>query len=194
MDYSKPNSHYKKAPTGTGEHDIALLAITGSATKRPLPTTFPYLQLATSTTKVGIPVVIGSYAAQFLSLNEIQSSLYPTIVYGQVQKIYTFASSTVDIFSLGGTAAAQEGSSGGGIVNTNNALAGIVTTSTITGPTQKRDLQAITATYIRRDYAQEMKQPLSTLLAGTPKYGVTAFAPKSKALRAILVKTLSSQP
>lgn len=191
---ANPTTITQSAPTGTGEHDIALLAITSSATTQPLPTAFPFLSLATSTLKVNTPIVIGSYAAQFLSLNEIQSSLYPTIVYGQVQKIYTFASTTVDLVSLGGSAAAQEGSSGGGIVTATSVLAGTITTSTVTGPTQKRDLHALTASYIRRDYAQEMQQPLSTLLAGTPAYGVSEFAPKRKTLRSILVKTLSSKP
>ncbi len=188
------NTITQKAPTGTGEHDIALLAITGRVNKQPLPSTFHYIPLATNTPKIYAPIVIGSYAAQFLSLNEIQSSLYPTIVYGQVQKIYTFATSTVDLISLGGTAAAQEGSSGGGIVDSDSVLTGVVTTSTVTGPTQKRNLNALTATYIRRDYAKEMHKPLELLLANTPAHGVSAFAPESKVLRSILVKVLSSQP
>jgi len=182
----------QRTPTGTGKYDIALLAITKSDTPTKLPDSFPYIPLAVHTPTIGAPIVIGSYAAQFLSMSEIQFSLYSTIVYGNIQKVFTFATSTIDMISLGGTAAAQEGSSGGGIVDTSGKLIGMVTTSTIKGVTSDRDLSAITASYIRRDYVQEMHRPLDTISTKSPSEMVTAFVPESLRLKAILIRILSA--
>ncbi|HEX8947130.1 MAG TPA: serine protease [Candidatus Paceibacterota bacterium] len=180
------------APTGTGEYDFALLAITKSLTSDPLPTRFSFVPLAASAPAIGDSVVIGSYAAQFLSTQEILSSLYPTIVYGSIKDRYTFTTDTVDLISLGGTAAAQEGSSGGGAINDAGELVGTITTSTTEGATQNRDLRAITASYIRRDYAQEMGTSLDSVLTQTPSTVADAFATRMPALTATLVQALST--
>ena len=116
----------ESAPSGDGEHDYALLAITGSASGSTslttggaaLPTIFPAIPLASVAPTTNEPVVIASYGAQFLQSAQIQSSLYPTIVYGSVKGVYTFDTETPDIIALGGSAAAQEGSSGGGVAGT----------------------------------------------------------------------------
>lgn len=179
-------------PTGTGEHDIALLFISKSAVQKTLPTAFQYVPLATYQPKKGIPVVIGSYAAQFLSVSEIQSSLYPTIVYAAVRDVFTFVSNTIDLISLGGTAAAQEGSSGGGIVDSYGNLVGTITTSTVKGATQTRNLNAITTTYIRRDYAQEESQSFDSMLAKSPNENIIEFSQKKQQLETLLTQALSA--
>src|SRR3989344_4147782 len=69
-------------PSGTGEYDFALLAISKSITRDELPPSFPFIPLATSPSKIGTPVVIASYGAQFLESSQIQSSLLPTLGFG----------------------------------------------------------------------------------------------------------------
>jgi hypothetical protein len=171
-------------PTGTGEYDFTLLAVIGSATNATLPSSFPFVPLQNSDPVGGEPVVIGSYAAQFLGTAQIQSSLYPTVVYGSVQHIYTFGTDTVDVVSLGGSAAAQEGSSGGGALDASGALTATVTTSTSETDTADRTLSAITASYIRRDYASEAGVSLDFLLALPTDIAVADFAPLMPALEA----------
>ncbi|MEK7604337.1 MAG: serine protease [Patescibacteria group bacterium] len=180
----------KTNPTGTGEYDYALLAVTKSLTSAPLPTNFPFIPLATVPLKKSAPVVIGTYGAQFLEYSQIQSSLFPTIVFGSVKEIYTFAKNTIDVFALGGSAAAQEGSSGGGVVNAFGELAGTITTSTIEGATNTRELSAITASYIRAKYASETGEPLDTLFASPTASSIAAFAPKAAELEATLLSHL----
>lgn len=177
-------------PIGTGEYDFALLAVTSSATSGPLPSSFPYLSLAQTSPSAGTPVVIASFAAQFLDQKQIQSALYPTVVFGSVKDVFTFGTNTVDVLALGGSAAAQEGSSGGGIADASGALIGTITTSTITGATDARSLGAITASYIRSEYAREMGSSLDALLAESTAYAVADFAPKMPALESILTAQL----
>ena len=103
------------------------------------------------------PVVIASYGAQFLESNQIQSFLFPTIVFGfGKRRVYLRGDPTIDVLTLGGSALAQEGSfSGGGVARaaTENSLV-TITTSTTNGSTDTRKLDAITASYIRAEYAR----------------------------------------
>lgn len=178
-------------PTGTGEYDFAFLAVTKSATGAPLPSSFPHIPLAaTASSRFGAPVVIASYGAQFLAPGQIQSALFPTIVFGSVKGVFTFASSTIDVLALGGSAAAQEGSSGGGVADASGALTGIITTSTTEGATDTRKLDAITASYIRAEYAHETGQSLDALLVLPPSAATADFAPRIPALEALITAHL----
>jgi hypothetical protein len=170
------------SPTGTGEHDLALLAISSTASGAPLPAAFPHVPLASAPPALGEPVVIGSYAAQFLELNQIENALSPTLVYGSVADLFTFAVNSVDVVSLGGTAAAQEGSSGGGAIDASGHLVATITTSTTQGDTASRRLDAITASYIRREYAAEASTTLDALLSEPPAAAIAAFAPQIPSL------------
>lgn len=174
------------APSGTGEYDFALLAVTKGTAFSPLPDSFPYIPLATKPSSTGTPVVIASYGAQFLESNQIQSSLFPTIVFGSVKDIFTFASTTIDVLALGGSAAAQEGSSGGGIVDISGKLVGTITTSTVKGSTDTRSLSAITASYIRSAYASETGEALDLLLDQPIAVSVSDFASQIPELESIL--------
>lgn len=177
-------------PNGTGEYDYALLGITKSTTASALPASFPYIPLATMPPSAGTPVVIASYGAQFLEASQIQSFLFPTIVFGSVKQVFTFVLNTIDVIALGGSAAAQEGSSGGGVANPNGKLIGTITTSTVEGTTDTRELDAITASYIRANYANETGEALDLLLARSPLQAIVDFAPKIPALEAILTANL----
>lgn len=178
------------APIGTGEYDFALLAITGSKTALALPNAFPAVSLASVPPAAGTPIVIASYGAQFLTAGEVQSSLYPTIVFGAVKDIFTFSGTTVDALSLGGSAAAQEGSSGGGAADASGQLVGTITTSTVEGNTSARTLGAITASYIRAEYASETGTPLDLLLDEPTALSISNFAPDIPSLESVLTAGL----
>jgi hypothetical protein len=177
-------------PMGTGEYDFALLAVTKSATANPLPASFPSIPLAANPPPAATPVVIASYGAQFLESNQIQSALFPTVVFGSVKDVFTFGTNTIDVLALGGSAAAQEGSSGGGVSDASGSLVGTITTSTISGDTSTRALDAITASYIRAEFASEMGSAIDLLLAQPVSTSVSEFAPKIPTLESILTAHL----
>ena len=141
-------------PTGTGENDFALLAITSSATSATLPTSFPAVQLSTKIPDIDSAVGIGSYGAQYLTSTEVRYRLLPTLVMGVIHDVFTFTSYTPDVLSVLGGKAAQEGSSGGAIVNEQAKLVGIITTSEISGDESTRKLRAITTGHMIRSYEQ----------------------------------------
>lgn len=178
------------APAGTGEHDLALLAIDGSVTGEALPGSFPYVPLAVHAPQAGEPVVIGSYAAQFLQSAQIVSALSPTLVFGSIKQLFTFSTNTADIFSLGGSVAAQEGSSGGGVADGTGNLVGTITTSTVEGDTSTRNVNAITATYVRAEYASETGEPIEFLFARDTATAIRAFMLRIPALEQQLVAHL----
>lgn len=177
-------------PVGTGEYDFALLAVTKSTTATPLSSSFPFIPLASLPPPALTPVVIASYGAQFLDVSQIQSELFPTVVFGAVKNVYTFATNTIDILDLGGSAAAQEGSSGGGVADASGSLVGMITTSTVQGATDTRSLSAITASYVRAEYARETGLSLDSLLSESTAYAVSDFAPQASTLEAIISANL----
>ncbi len=187
---ANPNVLTEATPTGTGEHDFAFLAITKSDVANPLPSSFPFIPLAVTPPEVSEPVVIASYGAQFIDSSQLASALFPTIVYGSVKDVFTFGTNTIDVLSLGGSAAAQEGSSGGGVADVSGNLAGTITTSTVTGATDTRSLNAITASYIRADYANETGEPLDLLLSESTSTAVSNFAPQISSLESIITSNL----
>jgi hypothetical protein len=179
------------APSGTGEHDFALLAVTASAsTSTRLPLSFPSVPLATEPPRVDAPVAIASYGAQYLELDQILSALFPTVVFDSVREVFTFATHTIDVFALSGSSAAQEGSSGGGVLNSKGELVGMLTTSSMNGKADDNSLHSITASYIRTDYANDTGQSLDSLLSQSPTAVATSFAPKIPALESILTAHL----
>ncbi|MDP1690048.1 MAG: serine protease [bacterium] len=177
-------------PSGTGEYDFALLAIIKSATTSALPSSFPSIPLATAPPPSGTPIIIASYGAQFLESSQVQFSLFPTIVFGSVKDVFTFASTTIDVLALGGSAAAQEGSSGGGVADASGELVGTITTSTTNGTTDTRKLDAITASYIRWEYASETGQTLDSLLAQPVAVSIADFALQLPTLESIITTQL----
>jgi len=178
------------SPSGTGERDFALVGITKSLTATPLPASFPFVPLAMLALSKGAPVVIGSYGAQFLDYSQIQSALSPTLVYGSVKDIYTFTTNSIDVFARGGSAAALEGSSGGGVVNGVGQLAGTLVTSTMQGTTDTRQLDAITAAYIRAEYKRETGESLDSLITTPVATAISDFSPVATNLEKVLVAHL----
>lgn len=179
-------------PTGTGEYDFAFLAVTKSigegstSDESALPSSFPFLPLAILPPISGTPVAIASYGAQFLESNQIKLFLFPTLVFGSIKDIFTFAKNTIDVIEFGGSAIAQEGSSGGGVVDARGMLVGTITTSIVEGAIDTRSFNAITASYIRAEYASETGEALDLLLDQPIATSIAEFASLIPMLEAIL--------
>jgi S1-C subfamily serine protease len=154
-------------PRGNGQNDFALLAITTTLTSRKLPASFTAVPLSSGEPEEGDSVAIGSYGAEFLSGAEIQSALYPTIDEGKIADVYTYGSNDVDVISVEGSDAAQSGSSGGGVVNTDGRFIGLITTSSLTGGTAQRTLYAITPDHIRASFRADTGSSLDSYLKGS---------------------------
>lgn len=177
-------------PRGTGERDFAVLAITASATKAALPPRLPYVSLSSTSPTTQTPAIIGTYGAETLSPAQIASALSPTIVTSSVKELFTFATSTVDVLTFDGSVAAQEGSSGGGVLSLVGTLWGVVATSGARGVATDQSLSAISASYVRREYQDATGQSLDTLLALPPLVAVSIFAPQARALEALVLSAL----
>lgn len=189
-----PRTLVLQNPTGTGQDDFAVLAITASATDAALPTVFPYVPLTKDEPYDNQPVAIGSYGAQTLTATQIKNALYPSLVFAKVKERYTFEQTTVDVLSLGGSVVAQHGSSGGGAVNQKGELIALITTSTTEGALVDRDLHAITIGHIRRSFLADTGTTFDSFLtSNTPGGLVTAFKDQATTLATTLTKALSSK-
>jgi len=155
-------------PTGTGEHDYALLVITDSVNSTPLPTTFPYLPYDTRDAIgfQGDQVLAASYPAEFLGGIVAEYSLFPASSVATIGDLITFGTNSVDLLSLGGIIEAQSGSSGGAVVNPWGRLIALISTTSEGTTTSQRDLHALTLSYINRDLTTQSGHDLSNILAG----------------------------
>lgn len=167
-------------PTGTGEHDYALLLVTKSLDGSPLPSSgggFPFLSLDV---REGVAflddqVLAASYPAEFIGGITAQFNLYSVSSVTAIKQLLTFDTGTVDLLSLGGIIAAQGGSSGGAVVNAWGQLVGIITTTSEGITTGERDLRALSLNYIDRDIATESGLNLIGILNGDVVAEVTDF-------------------
>lgn len=182
-------------PRGTGEHDFAFLAITASVTSTALPSRFPYVPLAPAGTDLeeGDRVGTGSYAAEFLTSSQVRSALYPTIKFADIVDIYTFGSRSEDIFSVAAGSAAQEGSSGGAVINEDGRLVGLITTRTVKPDLSLRTLQAITMDHARSSFRADMGENLDSYLKGNLPALVQGFRGKGAGLLDLLTEALDCQ-
>ena len=155
-------------PMGTGEHDYALLRITGAVPNQSLPSVFPSLpfDMRDGIGFLGDQVLGASYPAEFLGGMAAENNLYPVSSVSPISQLLTFASSTVDVIAIGGVVEAQSGSSGGAVANTWGRLIGIITTTSDGPTTADRDLRAITLSYINRDIKIQSGMDLTSYLSG----------------------------
>ncbi|MEK7510633.1 MAG: serine protease [Patescibacteria group bacterium] len=177
---------------GTGEHDFAVLAITQSATPLPLPGSFAYMPLTKGETAQGTELALGTYGAQALSSKQIQSSLFPTLVLAKVKNRFSFDNGRIDLLALTGSAASQQGSSGGAVANGRGELVGIVTTSTQTGDIASRETRAVTVAHMRASFKADSGEDFDSYFKnGKTKDFVEVFTDDSKRLGILLVRELS---
>lgn len=156
-------------PRGNGENDYAFLLIKETTKANTnLPDTFfsanPILDEATI--KEGENVLLAGYPAGFLGGIIIQKDLYITSTITDIERVFTFKENTLDLFSLGGNIVAQQGASGGAVVNKENGLIGIIVTSSDGETTDERDLRAITLSHINRSLVLNSETTFKELLAG----------------------------
>ncbi|MEK7613307.1 MAG: trypsin-like peptidase domain-containing protein [Patescibacteria group bacterium] len=171
-----------ETPTGNGEHDYALLRITGAVGSHSVPAALPYLPLVLDAPLIGTPVLLAGYPAGFLGGITITKELYAASANASVGQVYTFDTNTVDLFSIGGSIVAQQGSSGGAAAQANStspngaALLGLITTSSDAPDTGSRDLRALSTEYIIRDFEAERGLPLASYLGMSLKEEQERFA------------------
>ena len=105
----------------------------------------------------------------------ISKNLYISSAVTEVIELFTFKEGTLDLFSIGGSVVAQQGSSGGAVVNDKNELLGIIVTSSVAENTQDRDLRAITIAHINRSFVRDTGFDLQTLFSGNMTAEAQAF-------------------
>jgi S1-C subfamily serine protease len=172
------NGITQESPKGTGEDDYALLLITGRTNpNKTIPETFSFVPLFYDSGSIttGDDVLLAAYPAGFLSGIAISKNLYISSAVTNVMELFTFKDGTLDLFSIGGSVVAQQGSSGGAVVNDKNELLGIIVTSTVADTTEERDLRAITIAHINRSFEKDAGFNLQTLLAGDIEAEVSSF-------------------
>ena len=164
------------APTGNGEHDWALVGITGTISDSiDAPSTFSYLPVSLNTPSKGDQVLVAGYPAGFLGGITVAKELYAASANAQIKELYTFGSQSIDLFSIGGSIVAQQGSSGGAAATPDGILTGVIVTSTSAPDTASRDLRAIATRYIVEDFASETGISLSSYLGGNLAENTLAF-------------------
>lgn len=144
-------------PRGTGEDDYALIKITGPLGQNTLPSSFPSLafDITPDVSITGDTMVVGGYPAGLLSGASILTNLVAVTSVATVKDLYTFTENTPDLMSLGGTAVAQRGSSGGAVVRSDSVLAGLIVTSTEGKTTDEREMRAITLFHVNESLMQD---------------------------------------
>lgn len=159
----------QQSPRGNGENDYAFLLIQEPIrTGADLPDTFSSVDpvLDETAVKKGENVLIAGYPAGFLGGIAIQKDLYITSTITDIEGVFTFKEGTLDLFSIGGSIVAQQGVSGGAVVNKEKGLIGIIVTSSDGETTDERDLRAITLSHINRSLEENTSTTLNQLLSG----------------------------
>ncbi len=155
-----------ESPTGNGEHDYALLRITGpTGPGITMPEKHPFLPVSIDQPIPGSKALIAGYPAGFLGGITVQKDLYSASSLTSIGELFTFNADTIDLFSIGGSVVAQQGSSGGAVANEEGILEGLIVTSSQAESTGARDLRAISTSYIVRDFATEAGISIESFLS-----------------------------
>ncbi|MDP6387892.1 MAG: serine protease [Candidatus Pacebacteria bacterium] len=183
----------EQSPTGTGEDDYALILINKHVNpEKNIPESFSFISPEYDSEKIKIndTVLLAAYPAGFLGGISIQKDLYLSSTVTKIMELFTFKESTLDVFSIGGSIVAQQGSSGGAVVNGENKLLGIIVTSSTAETTQDRDLRAITISHINRSFIKDVGFDLQTIFSGDVAAEAEAF---NKNIAPILTQFLENE-
>ena len=157
----------KDESTGTGEYDFALLAITGTTSKKQkLPTNFPALSLASSTPIEGASVTIAGYPAEKLDYMGVRDKLAFLTASSTVTGFRTFMRPHNDILLIAPSKAGQSGVSGGPVVNSSQAIVGIVSTMGGEKTGGLRSLRAVSHNHLERVVLATTGTTFAALLSG----------------------------
>lgn len=191
-----PETLVLQNPKGTGESDFAFILIDEHVNKsKTIPTSFPFVQMdiAETTIQRGNSVLLAGYPAGFLGGIAIQKDLYITSTIATIVEIFTFHSNTVDITSVGGSIVAQQGASGGAVVDHKGNLISMISTSSAGDTTDERELHAITLSHINRSLVEQSSISIFELLNGDLSQKTDSFESDiAPDLRQILENTLNN--
>jgi len=153
-------------PVGTGEHDYALLRMTGVIDPNVIPPQSIALPIDVrgAIAFLGDLVLSASYPAEFIG-DTTQYGLLPLSSISKIEELLTFSSQSVDVISLGNVPGAQSGSSGGPVVNAWGRVVGLITTTSAAATLSERELRAITLSYINNDLVRQTGSSLEAFLA-----------------------------
>lgn len=154
---------------GTGENDFALLLITKTVNEEtlPLPAAHPFLPMdfTDETLQKKYAVLVAGYPAGELGGISIQKEFYPVSSTAIIKQVYSFGTNTPDLFGIHGSVLAEQGSSGGAVVNIKGKLIGIIATATDAPTTGEREMNAITPSHINRSFGTQNTFSLENMLA-----------------------------
>jgi hypothetical protein len=168
----------QSSPKGTGENDYALLLITEHINpEKTIPEIFSFIppEYNSGNIEVNDSILLAAYPAGFLGGISIQRDLYISSAVTKVMELFTFRDGTLDLFSIGGSVVAQQGSSGGAVVSDEVKMLGIIVTSSTAKSTEDRDLRAITVSHINRSFVKDTGFDLQTLFSGNIRAEAEAF-------------------
>lgn len=155
-------------PKGTGERDYALLYVTRGLEDKPLPGTFPYLNIDIDLlpkSLVGQPVTIAGFPGG--DLFAAKEEYVPTAQKDEavVTDMFTFGSNYADVFSIASSSVGAYGISGGPVINQDGNVIGLVSTK---GSTQEGTftLRALTLSYIDRTMLADSTFDLASTATG----------------------------
>lgn len=148
---------------GTGEDDFAILQLTGTISGAELPDELPFVPVTDFEVEGDELVVAAGYPAVGSS-STIRTGLDLISAFVPIQNRFTFERDTVDLISLGGIQIAEQGVSGGGVMNLEGELIGLLVTSSLAEDIDDRDVRAITVGHIARSFAKQHQEDFTTYL------------------------------
>ena len=148
-----------EAPQGTGERDYALLYVSETTDKTPLPARFPAINIATDLLPQSISgsiVMTAGYPAEALIREGADAKLASVVAETTLGTLYTFGSNYADIFSISESPVGEQGASGGPIVNRDSqSVIGLIVTKGDEVAEGEHSLRALTLSYIDRTIIEE---------------------------------------
>ena len=159
-------------PMGTGEYDFALLYITAPvSTGNTLPNTFPFIEPASENDELveGSSVFLSGYSAGFIDNLSVLKNLWLATSIASLKNVFVFhdGGKNPELLALSGTTAAQEGASGGAVIDfVNGKLHGLIAARTDGDTTGERELRAISMWHINDTLKNFAGKTLTELISG----------------------------
>jgi hypothetical protein len=169
-------------PKGTGERDYALLYITKGYDDAPLPGAFPFLSVDTEFLKrdiSGKEVIAVGYPAEDIQSEGASVKLVPKVATTTIHKLYTYGSNYADVFSIGDSVVAKQGSSGGPVIEPDSeeggSVIGLIVAKGQESTSSASELHALTLSYIDRTMLEETGFSLRDNIRGNIPYRARIF-------------------
>src|SRR3989344_44321 len=160
------------APMGTGEYDFALLRITAPISEgNTLPSTFPFIEPADENDELveGSSVFLSGYSAGFIDNLSVLKNLWLATSIASLKNVFVFhdGGKNPELLALSGTTAAQEGASGGAVIDfVNGKLHGLIAARTDGDTTGERELRAISMWHVNDTLKNFAGKTLVELISG----------------------------